>query len=108
MPLDLEKVFDEEMMNIYRRAKSEAGYTASIFHKMLCKHRGLQTARILINAPKVSDGYTALWELRRLDLTVEALILDNPKWHPLFTKDEIEKVKKRLVDYQYKNAIKAG
>jgi hypothetical protein len=30
----------------------------------------------------VSEGCTALWERGRLDLTVEALIHDNPQWHP--------------------------
>jgi hypothetical protein len=37
----------------------------------------------------VSEGYTALWERGRLDLTVEALIHDNPQWHPLFTPEEL-------------------
>lgn len=45
---------------------------------MLHEHGGLQTARILIHAATVSEGYTALWE-RGLDLTVEALIHDNPQ-----------------------------
>ena len=44
----------------------------------------LATARYLIHAPQVSDGYTA-WERKRLDLTVEATTLNNPRWHPLFT-----------------------
>jgi hypothetical protein len=47
----LEKQFDAAMMNIYVRAKNEAGYTASIFHQMLVKRRGRATAKALINAP---------------------------------------------------------
>ena len=93
--------FDEAMFSIYERALSEVRYRASIFFRMLDEHRGLQTARILIHSSTVSEGYTSLWKLGRLDLTVEAVIHDNPKWHPLFTKEELAICKQRLVDYKY-------
>ena len=47
----LEIAFDKAMMDIYVRAKAEANYTASIFHRMLCERRGLATAKQLINEP---------------------------------------------------------
>jgi hypothetical protein len=74
--------FDEEMLSIYRRALTEAHYNATRFLGMLQEHRGLQTARLLIHATTVSEGYAALWERKRLDLTVETVIIDHPKWHP--------------------------
>jgi hypothetical protein len=49
----------------------------------------------------VSEGYTALWERGRLDLTVEAVIHDNPKWHTLFTQEDLEICTRRLRDYRY-------
>lgn len=58
-------------MGIYRRAKDEAGYTAHRFLQMLSDDEGVGVARNLIDAPKPSDGYTALWDRTRLDLTVE-------------------------------------
>ena len=88
--------------DIYRRAKSEAGYNATRYLQMLEEHRGLETARILLHAPNVSDGYTALWERKRLDLTVEALILHD-KWHLLFSDQEREIARKRLKEYQYES-----
>ena len=97
----LESAFDQEMYDIYRRALSEAGYNARRFLQMLHEHRGLQTARTLIHACGVSEGYTALWERKRLDLTVEAMIFDNVRWHPLFTADELAICKRRLSDYGY-------
>lgn len=97
----LEAEFDAAMMDIYRRAKTEANYPATIFHRMLIQQRGLATAKQLINATTVSDGYTALWERGRLDLTVEAVVHDNVKWHPLFDADELKRAKRRLADYQY-------
>ncbi len=99
---NLEKEFDMAMMDIYHRAKSEAGYNATRFLQMLQEHRGLDTARILLNAPHVSDGYTALWERGRLDLSVEALILER-KWYPLFSEQERGIARKRLEEYKYKS-----
>ena len=72
---DLEEQFDRAMEEIYIRAKTEAKYTASIFHPMLCERGGLATAKYLINERQVSEGYTALWERGRLDLTVEAEVV---------------------------------
>lgn len=89
------------MHGIYTRARLEAGYNATIFLQMLHRHGGLGTAKQLINAPQVSDGYTALYEKDRLDLTVEALVIDNPKWHGLFAPEEIERAKVRLKQYRY-------
>jgi hypothetical protein len=100
----LEKEFDEEMFLVYQRALSEAGYKATRFLQMLNDHRGLETARILLHSASVSEGYTALWERRRLDLTVEAVIHDHAKWHPLFTPDELAICVKRLTQYEYLKA----
>lgn len=99
--MDLERQFDRAMMEIYVCAKNEAGYTASAFHRMISERRGVATAKHLINDPTVSQGYTALWERRRLDLTVEAVVHENPSWHSLFSPEELEKAKKRLAAYAY-------
>jgi len=93
--------FDEEMLGIYKRALAEAHYNATRFLGMLVEHRGLGTARILINSATVSEGYTALWQLNRLDLTVEATIIDHPKWHLLFTDQELAICRQRLTAYGY-------
>src|SRR5215467_11261042 len=97
----LEAEFAQEMYRIYQRALMEAHYKASKFLQMLHEHWGLVTAQILLHSAKVSDGYTALWARGRLDLTVEAVIQDNPKWHPLFTPEELAICARRLKDYGY-------
>ena len=99
--MDLETRFDEAMMNIYVRALDEANYNATRYHEMLIRHRGLATARILLNAPAVSEGYTALWMRHRLDLTVEALIFDNQEFHSLFDERELALVRVRLQQFGY-------
>jgi hypothetical protein len=102
MENDIERRFDSAMMNIYHRAWEEAKYKATRFHQMLCEHGGIETAQLLLNSNHISEGYTALWERKRLDLTVEALILE-PHWHELFTDEEREIARKRLKEYGYIN-----
>ena len=97
----LEHEFDQAMHDIYRTAKNEAGYRARIFRKMLHRQGGLATAKQLINAPNVSDGYTALWERGRINLTVEAVVIENTQYHSLFTSEELARAEKRLRDYNY-------
>lgn len=97
----LETQFDHAMFGIYRRAKDEAGYNATIFLQMLTDNGGLSTAKTLINSAKPSDGYTALYMRGRLDLTVEALVIEDERWHSLFGADELERARKRLRDYRY-------
>jgi hypothetical protein len=99
---DLEAKFDRAMFGIYQRAKAEANYTATIFLQMLTDNGGLRTAKTLINATKPSDGYAALCMRGRLDLTVEAMVIDNETFHSLFTGEELDRPRKRLRAYEYK------
>ncbi len=67
-PGSLERQFDDAMMNemnVYGQALEE-GYNATRCLQMLHEHRGLETARILLHATNVSEGYVALWERGRL------------------------------------------
>jgi len=103
MASDLEKDFHKAMLEIYKRAKGEAGYNATRFLSMITDTSGLEAARTLLHADSVSDGYTALWERGRLDLTVEAEML-NSRWRELFNDDERRIATKRLHEYGYKSA----
>jgi len=101
MTSEFERRFDAAMMGIYHRAWDEARYRATRFHQMLCDHGGLETAQLLLHSSHVSEGYTALWERGKLNLTVEALVLQ-PEWHDLFTDEEREIALMRLKEYGYK------
>ena len=101
---DLHKQFDQAMVRIYHRARSEAGYTATIFFGVVADRGGVATAKYLINRNQPSDGYTHLYQRGRLDLTVEAMIVENPIWHGLFAEEELIKARKRLRGYGYKLA----
>ena len=62
----LEQAFHTAMVDVYQRAKREAGYQATYFIQMVSDRGGLATARYLLHASGVSEGFTALWERRRL------------------------------------------
>jgi hypothetical protein len=98
--VELEEQFDAAMLEAHKRAKSEMGYNSNRFLHILQEHRGVGTAQMLLHASTVSEGYTAMWERSRLDLTVEALVL-NPIYASLFTDGEREIARRRLGDYGY-------
>ena len=95
MELDVTKDFEASMHAVYRKAKAEAGYNATISLRMLYDHGGLETARRLLAERNVSDGFTALWQAGRLDLTVEAQVL-RPQYSELFTAREPRTARSRL------------
>ena len=95
-----ESQFGERMKAIYERGRSEAGYSANYFLSMLSQYGPQETAHKLLASPAVSDGFAQLWERGRLDLTVEALVLESP-FSELFSEDEIEVARRRLEQFGY-------
>jgi len=91
----LEAPFHNAMMDIYNRARDEAHYNATRFLKMVQEEGGYKTALYLLQAKDTSDGFTALFLRGRLDLTVEALVLQD-RWRDLFGDDELAVAKERL------------
>lgn len=89
MSLTPENQFHQAMLDIARRAVSEVGRRPVRFFQMLKRKGGIETANILLNAKKISDGYIDLWVHRRLDLTVEALVLQ-PRWRGWFTPEQLD------------------
>lgn len=90
--------FEEGMRNLYRTIVLETKYRPTALNQMLDHDGGVTTAKRLIYRDVPSDGYTKLWELNRLDLTVEAFVLANPQWYSLFTELELTKAAARLKD----------
>jgi hypothetical protein len=94
----LERDFHRAMIDVYTRAKKEAGYTATRFIQMVSTEGGLATAKRLIHASDVSDGFTELWKRNRLDLAVENYVLD-PRFSDLFSDEERAIARDRLEAY---------
>lgn len=90
-----EAEFDLAMLRVYQRILAETDYRASRFLNMLYQCRGVETAKTLLKAD-VSAVFMMLVQRNRLDLSVEAVIQNNPQWHPLFTEDELSTCRARL------------
>lgn len=86
--------FETAMRSIYTRASNECGYRPTYFLQMINERGGVGAARSLL-VGRASDGFAKLWELGRLDLSVEALILQ-PAWHDLFTSEDKRVASDRL------------
>jgi hypothetical protein len=96
----MERRFALAMRDIYLRAKSEAGDNATYFLQMLAEQGPIETARRLVMSSEPSQGFTALWERRRLDLPVEAHVLDE-RFYSLFTEELRAAARARLEAYGY-------
>lgn len=89
-----------EMLEIHADAK-EIGYNASRFIQMVNEQGALPAAKSLISAIQPSEGFTKLWELQRLDISVEARAL-KPEYRALFEPAEIKACRERLAAYEWK------
>jgi Protein of unknown function DUF262 len=98
---DVRAAFERAMKDVYVRAKSEANYTASYFLTMLSTYGGLGTAQKLLASTDVSSGFAALYERGRLDLTVEALVVQ-PQFASMFSDEEVETAQQRLDQLGYR------
>ena len=68
---------------------------------MLADYKGRETAKRLFAKTEPQTGLFELWELGLLDESMEAVIWDNPRFHPLFTSDEIGEAHRRLEELKY-------
>ena len=97
---ELEIQFDKAMFNIYHRAREKCDYNAVRFLQMLSDKGGLATAKHLLVTGNPQEGFFHLWECDCLDLTVEALVLQD-RFRDLFADEELEEARRRLEDLEY-------
>jgi hypothetical protein len=93
----VEKAWHRELVKTYEEARA-LGYDARRFIQMVAERGAVDAARHLIDDyddVKTSDGFRALWQLWRLDLTVEARAL-KPEFRSLFTAAQRATCKRRL------------
>lgn len=101
MNTELENELEKEFRRAVTICIDQYGYRPSYFLQMLGNYGPVDTAIKLVTSTKFHEGFTKLWELSRLDLTVEAIVLRNP-YNQLFTKEVLEKAKERLEQLGYK------
>lgn len=85
---ELEKLLMADLLEICSKSK-EFGYNSTRFLQMLAENGPINTCRKLINTKDISyaSGFVRLWEVHRLDLSMEYVVLQN-KYRKLFTLPE--------------------
>jgi hypothetical protein len=94
-----EDLWAKEMLQIYDDAAA-IGYEASGFRGLVASHGPMRAAKMLINMETPSKGFIELWELKRLDISVEARAL-KPEFRSLFSDSELAICRRRLVRYEW-------
>lgn len=94
--------FTQHLMGAVKVAE-ELGYRPHRFKGMLNADGGYQTVNKILASGKPSDGFTRLLELRRIDLTCEAIIVES-KWRQYFDEDLVARAEHllRQVGYPFK------
>ena len=88
--------FEEELRNACKTAQKELGINFTRYMKMLNIHGGIGTAKILLKENSdVSSGYIILAEAKKLEYSLEHIILQD-RWKDLPLAKEREIAKKRL------------
>ena len=93
----LESEFHRAMLNIYDAA-AKLGCRPTRFLQMVHEHGGVTAAKRLLSGPVAQSGLTTLWELGRLDISMEALVVQE-QWQPLFNDAERQAARDRLSAY---------
>lgn len=101
----MEKNDDIKFTSFLREKAAEAErairYRPNYFLGMLESDGGHLTVIKLLSANKVSEGFKKLWEYGRLDLSVEALVVES-KWRSAFDPILIARAEKRLSEVGYR------
>jgi hypothetical protein len=90
--------FDAAMLERYELWRDQIGYRATRYLQMVRRRGGVESAHLLLAKKGVSQGFLAIAEARRLDLTVEWLVLQ-ARYAALFSSQELDIARERLTRY---------
>lgn len=90
----IDHVFDTAMRSIYEQTL-KLGYNPSRFRQMVEQYGGVNTAKRLLATPEVQEGLMKLWELGELEISMEAIVLQD-RFASLFTDEERSVAHSRL------------
>lgn len=99
MPDDPHPELTVAMLDLYQQANAIVTLHDNFIDR-LTRSFGFATAIHYIHLPNATSGFTKLWEKKRLDLSVEALILQ-PQWYMLFDEADLRRAYGRLSDFHF-------
>ena len=95
--------FQAHIQDLIERSISECRYRPTAFRAMVHKSGAVEACcRVIMDYPadKLPAGFTKLFSCGRLDLTVEAAVLQHP-WCRLFEREILERARDRLQRVRY-------
>lgn len=98
------KATEEQLMQRIQKMifdSKEIGYNPTYLTQMLNSQGAIATCKSLINSKNISNGFEKLWSLKRLDLTIENIILEE-EFSDLFTETEKKIARDKLNAFGYK------
>jgi len=98
--MKLEEQFKQEVLDGCKLLSKKHGYNPTYFLRMVHEHGAVTAAKLLLASKEPSEGLFKLWELRQLEMSIEAMAL-SPRFRSLFTKEELLTAKRRLDDMGY-------
>ena len=96
---NIEAEFERAMSALCHESRT-LGYKPIAFERMLSDYGAVKTAHRLLATSKYQDGFRRLWELGRLDLSLECHVL-RARYRGLFTVAELDEARKRLRELNY-------
>ncbi|MCY4030578.1 MAG: hypothetical protein OXF05_00505 [Hyphomicrobiales bacterium] len=96
---ELKKRFEKEMHQVYKNV-TKIHHPPTYLLRLIDDNGGFAAAVILLEKSEPSQTFFTLWELNRLDLSVETLVLKEP-WRQLFEQRHLDEAERRLKDLNY-------
>jgi ATP-dependent Clp protease ATP-binding subunit ClpA len=93
-----EEAFADDLLEACKISIIRLRYHPAALLQMVAEKGAVAAAKHFLNSPEPTPDFTKMCELKRMDLTVEAKVLD-PHHQLLFTHEEIEIARKRISDY---------
>ena len=91
--------FHKDMLDGCHTLK-KLGYWPGYFYRDVANEGGVATVKKLLKKQGTSDGFTTLWELGKLDMSVEAFVL-LPWYEVLFDEGELLTARQRLEAHRF-------
>jgi hypothetical protein len=83
----LASALEAAMMEQFRQCWTQLRYRPTYVLQHLSEHGAIETARWVVRIQNESSGFIRLWEAQRLDLSIEALVLQ-PRFAALFSVED--------------------
>lgn len=94
----LKREFHERMEKLADETQREVGRPSPLFRIDLAELGGVDAAKKYLDDEPPASGFTDLYLLGRVDLTVEWVVAREAKWAELFTPKQMRKARSRISD----------